>query len=366
MKLAPHALRATRQEKVLKHWFSPAEQWWVIEGDLVAWNQALTTDMVLSQPVIYEIDKIKVPTLLLIGMKDTTALGKDRAPPEAAETLGNYAALAPAVAARIKGSSLIAFDDLGQEISRRHGHAAHEHALLVDADLLHLLARNQEDLTAEAAAAHLEQIGPVDPGREAKSLDESDHACRRLDLEPLAARERVAAVFGCGSGVGIGRCRSRVWQRRGRDATPLLAPALRCQLLQSALEGRDPGQVLVENEIHPRELGTLLLELRHDRAKLAQPLAVVTPSEQQLVVRPGAIAVGLAAAKPLLLLHPPLRRAAFPPRHPNSDGPFAHRRRIHPVGFGRRRCSAGRSVRREDPGGARGSSRGSGEDRCPE
>jgi len=83
------------------------------DGDLVAWNQALTTDMVLSQPVIYDIDRIEVPTLLLIGTKDTTALGKDRAPPEAAKSLGNYAALAPAVAKRIKGSSLIAFDDLG-------------------------------------------------------------------------------------------------------------------------------------------------------------------------------------------------------------------------------------------------------------
>ena len=83
------------------------------DGDLVAWNQALTTDMVLSQPVIYEIDQIKVPTLLLIGMKDTTALGKDRAPPEVAKALGNYAALAPAVAARIKGASLVTFEDLG-------------------------------------------------------------------------------------------------------------------------------------------------------------------------------------------------------------------------------------------------------------
>jgi pimeloyl-ACP methyl ester carboxylesterase len=83
------------------------------DGDLVAWNQALTTDMVLSQPVIYEIDQIKVPTLLLIGMKDTTALGKDRAPPEVAKTLGNYRQLAPAAAARIKGAALVAFDDLG-------------------------------------------------------------------------------------------------------------------------------------------------------------------------------------------------------------------------------------------------------------
>ena len=83
------------------------------DGDLVAWNQALTTDMVLSQPVIYEIDQIKVPTLLLIGMKDTTALGKDRAPPEAAKALGNYAALAPAATARIKGASLVTFENLG-------------------------------------------------------------------------------------------------------------------------------------------------------------------------------------------------------------------------------------------------------------
>ena len=83
------------------------------DGDLVAWNQALTTDIVLSQPVIYEVDQIKVPTLLLIGMKDTTALGKDRAPPEAAKSLGNYAALAPIVARRIEGAALITFDSLG-------------------------------------------------------------------------------------------------------------------------------------------------------------------------------------------------------------------------------------------------------------
>ncbi len=79
------------------------------DGDLVAWNQALTSDMLLSQPVIHEIDQLKVPTLLLIGMKDTTALGKDRAPPEAAKALGNYAALAPAVTARIKGATLVTF-----------------------------------------------------------------------------------------------------------------------------------------------------------------------------------------------------------------------------------------------------------------
>jgi pimeloyl-ACP methyl ester carboxylesterase len=82
-------------------------------GDLVAWSQALASDMILSQPVIYEVDQITVPTLLLIGMKDTTALGKNRASPEAAKLLGDYAKLAPEVTSRIPGARLHSFDDLG-------------------------------------------------------------------------------------------------------------------------------------------------------------------------------------------------------------------------------------------------------------
>lgn len=82
-------------------------------GDLVAWSQALTSDMVLSQPVIYEVGELRVPTLMLIGMKDTTAIGRDRTTPEVAKTLGNYAALAPQVAAQIKGSKLVTFPELG-------------------------------------------------------------------------------------------------------------------------------------------------------------------------------------------------------------------------------------------------------------
>jgi pimeloyl-ACP methyl ester carboxylesterase len=83
------------------------------DGDLVAWSQALTSDMVLSEPVIYEIDQLKVPTLLLIGLKDTTAIGRNRASPEAAKALGNYAKLAPEAAARIKDSTLVTFPELG-------------------------------------------------------------------------------------------------------------------------------------------------------------------------------------------------------------------------------------------------------------
>jgi pimeloyl-ACP methyl ester carboxylesterase len=82
-------------------------------GEAVAWNQALTSDMVFSQPVVHEIARIKTPTVLLIGEKDTTAIGKDRAPPELAKKLGNYPLLARDVAGRIEGAKLVTFPELG-------------------------------------------------------------------------------------------------------------------------------------------------------------------------------------------------------------------------------------------------------------
>jgi len=65
----------------------------------VAWNQALTSDMVFTQPVVHELGFIRAPTLLLIGEKDNTAIGKDAAPPEVKKQVGNYAKLGPAAAA---------------------------------------------------------------------------------------------------------------------------------------------------------------------------------------------------------------------------------------------------------------------------
>jgi pimeloyl-ACP methyl ester carboxylesterase len=70
---------------------------------LVAWNQTLTSDMVLSQPVIYE-----MPTAL--GYDDK---GKDRAPQEMAKALGNYPELGRQARERIKGSVLVPFAELG-------------------------------------------------------------------------------------------------------------------------------------------------------------------------------------------------------------------------------------------------------------
>jgi pimeloyl-ACP methyl ester carboxylesterase len=81
--------------------------------DVVAWNSALTYDMIYTQPVFYEFEKLKMPVLLMIGDKDTTAPGKQLAPPELQAQLGHYPELARAAVARMKQGHLIEFPDLG-------------------------------------------------------------------------------------------------------------------------------------------------------------------------------------------------------------------------------------------------------------
>jgi pimeloyl-ACP methyl ester carboxylesterase len=63
--------------------------------------------------VVYEFGQLKVPTLLLIGDKDTTAIGKDFAPPEIRPTLGRYPELAKLAQERIPGARLVEFPDFG-------------------------------------------------------------------------------------------------------------------------------------------------------------------------------------------------------------------------------------------------------------
>jgi pimeloyl-ACP methyl ester carboxylesterase len=81
--------------------------------DLVAWNSALLYDMIYTQPVYYELEQIAAPTLLIIGDKDNTAIGKDLAPPAVQAQLGHYPELAKQAVARIPGARLVEFPDLG-------------------------------------------------------------------------------------------------------------------------------------------------------------------------------------------------------------------------------------------------------------
>lgn len=79
----------------------------------VAWNAALTADMIYTQPVVHDLRRITVPTLLVIGQRDRTALGKDRAPKEVAAMLGNYPELGRRTAALIPGAKLVALAGVG-------------------------------------------------------------------------------------------------------------------------------------------------------------------------------------------------------------------------------------------------------------
>jgi pimeloyl-ACP methyl ester carboxylesterase len=82
-------------------------------AEIVAWNQAQTSDMIFTQPVVHEFPRIRVPTVLIVGDKDRTAPGANRAPPELAATLGRYDLLGKQAAKAIPGARLIAFPELG-------------------------------------------------------------------------------------------------------------------------------------------------------------------------------------------------------------------------------------------------------------
>ncbi|KAH6662614.1 alpha/beta hydrolase [Plectosphaerella plurivora] len=76
--------------------------------------QARVVDVVLSQPVAHEFERLKVArTLVMIGEDDTTAVGKAGAPPEVQARLGRFAVLGPTVAARIPGAEYAGFPGRG-------------------------------------------------------------------------------------------------------------------------------------------------------------------------------------------------------------------------------------------------------------
>ena len=78
-----------------------------------AWDQALTYDMIFTQPVVYEFGDVKVPTLLVIGTRDRTALGKGEVSEEVRETMGRYDQLGRRAAGAIPGAKLIELDGVG-------------------------------------------------------------------------------------------------------------------------------------------------------------------------------------------------------------------------------------------------------------
>ncbi len=67
--------------------------------------------MIYEQPVCYDFDKIKVPTVLFIGKQDNTIVGKALLNPVEQAKHGQYNLLGPETAAKIPGCKLIEFDN---------------------------------------------------------------------------------------------------------------------------------------------------------------------------------------------------------------------------------------------------------------
>ncbi len=88
---------------------------WTLNKDyrLIAWNAALTYDMIVTQPVVHEFSLLKCPTLLIIGTRDRTALGKALASPEVQKTMGLYNELGKMTQQKIPHSQLAELDNVG-------------------------------------------------------------------------------------------------------------------------------------------------------------------------------------------------------------------------------------------------------------
>ncbi len=79
----------------------------------VAWNAALTAEMIMTQPVYYEFKNLKVSTLLIIGTRDKTALGKNLVDEKTRAKMGDYSKLGKATAKLIPKSKLVEIPKVG-------------------------------------------------------------------------------------------------------------------------------------------------------------------------------------------------------------------------------------------------------------
>ena len=102
-------------------WKPAYDQWvnllagWTLNSnyETIAWNNALTYDMIFTQPVVYEFQYITAPTLLIIGTRDRTALGKPLVSEDVRKTMGLYGELGKKTQHAIPNSELVEIENVG-------------------------------------------------------------------------------------------------------------------------------------------------------------------------------------------------------------------------------------------------------------
>lgn len=95
--------------------FAAIQLGWATSADkaTLARVAALTSDMVFTQPVVHDFPRVTAPTLLIIGTRDRTAIGKGRASADVKPTLGRYELLGKQAAAAIPGAKLVELEGVG-------------------------------------------------------------------------------------------------------------------------------------------------------------------------------------------------------------------------------------------------------------
>jgi pimeloyl-ACP methyl ester carboxylesterase len=79
----------------------------------IARVSARTYDMIFTQPVLYEFPDLRMPTLLVIGQRDRTALGTALVADSVAATMGRYDKLDERTAEAIPNSTLVELPGIG-------------------------------------------------------------------------------------------------------------------------------------------------------------------------------------------------------------------------------------------------------------
>ena len=74
---------------------------------------ARTYQMILQQPIVGQLPMLQTPTLLVVGLSDRTAVGKNYASPAVAATLGNYPVLGKRAAQMIPHCQLLELNGVG-------------------------------------------------------------------------------------------------------------------------------------------------------------------------------------------------------------------------------------------------------------
>lgn len=78
-----------------------------------AWNQALIADMIYTQPVVYELGRLSMPTVVIVGTLDRAQPFTSTTPPDEAARTADLPALARRAVGRIPDARLVTLEGVG-------------------------------------------------------------------------------------------------------------------------------------------------------------------------------------------------------------------------------------------------------------